>query len=134
MSDRNRPVFEDFERLVPIRILGCDASVPADNPLLRGFQYLCPDAVAHGRFCWNHECGNSKFYYRLPGEAQERKARACRFEPVENMEITRLSPELKHVLRAFLEARAVAASPLSPDAGPGEEEDPFPEIRFKGDG
>jgi hypothetical protein len=126
-------VFQDFERLVPIRILGREASVPADNPLLRGFQYLCPERVAHGRFCWNHECGNSKFYYRLPGEPHERKARACRFEPVEGMEITRLSPELKHVLREFLDERA----PQPPDpAGGGrsaDEEDPFPEIRFKPD-
>jgi hypothetical protein len=90
------------ERLVRITILGRPADVPDSNALLRCFQYLAPDTVPYGRFCWNHECGNSKFWYRLPNDPQERKARACRFRVVEGMEITHMSAELKWALRAYL--------------------------------
>lgn len=106
MARRPRPaddrLFEPYDRFVQIFILGQPAEVPENNTLLRCFQYLCPEGVACGRFCWNHECGNSKFYYRLPGESVENKARACRFRVVEGMQITVLSAELKYALREFL--------------------------------
>jgi hypothetical protein len=116
---------------VTVSILGRQARVPSGEPLLRGFQQLCPGGVSRGRFCWNHECGSSKFYFRLPGEATEQKARACRYQPVEGMKITQLSAELKHALRSFLEAGPPASGP---DPGsPEDGDDPFPEIRFKDD-
>ncbi len=97
------PPLEPYQRLVPISILGKPAEVPENNRLLRCFAYLCPDGVAGGRFCWKHECASSKFYYRLQGEEEERKARACRFIVVPGMEITVLSAELKFALKKFLQ-------------------------------
>lgn len=97
------PPLVRYERLVPITILGHPAEVPENNPLLRGFAHLCPEGVTGGRFCWKHECASSKFYYRLPGETEERKARACRFIVVPGMEITVLSAELKFALKKFLQ-------------------------------
>jgi hypothetical protein len=91
-----------WSRLVEIRVLGRPLRVPENNALLRGFRFLCPEAVSRGKFCWNRECGNSKFYYRLPGDPEERKARACHFVVVEGMEITGLSAELRWVLRSVL--------------------------------
>ncbi len=111
-------LFRPFDRLIKITVLGRTVEVPEKNALLRCFQYLAPDTVPYGKFCWNNECGNSKFYYRLPGEDLERKARACWFEPVEGMEITVLSAELKYVLRSVLKQ-----PPDSPSSGDDEEEE-----------
>jgi hypothetical protein len=94
--------FEPFDRTIRIKVLGRPVDLPDNNTLLRGFSYLYPDQIACGSFCWNGECNNSKFYFRLPGETIERKARMCRFNPREGMEITALSAELKHVLRHVL--------------------------------
>lgn len=135
--DDSGPLLEPYDRTVRIYVLGRPADVPENNPLLRGFQTLCCERVSHGRFCWNHECGNSKFYYRFPGETLERKARACRLEPVEGMQIIRLSPELQYVLAPFLSKTPViegssASAPSQGEGVPPEvEDDPFPEIRFK---
>ena len=87
---------------VKIVVLGTALEVASGVPLLDAFERLCPDTVPGGRFCRKHECGNSKFYYRRPGEELEQKARACRFEAVEGMEITVLSAELKWALKALL--------------------------------
>ncbi len=45
-------LFRPFTRLVKITILGKNFEVPENNPLLRCFQYLAPEAVSYGRFCW----------------------------------------------------------------------------------
>lgn len=104
--------FAPFERLIEIRILGRAVSLPANNTLLRGLSYLYPEEVACGKFCWNAECNNSKFYFRLPGEDFERKARMCRYEVREGMEITVLSAELKYVLRRLLRQESGRADPV----------------------
>lgn len=128
-SPEERRQLRPWSRLVPIFILGRRALVPENNELLRCFGYLFPGQLAAGRFCWNHECGNSKFYYRLPGQEEEHKARACRFVVREGMRITVLSAELKHVLRELLQR--------PPDEVPGggvqEPEDPPPLPVFKKD-
>ncbi len=112
--------------MISITVLGRALEVPENNSLLRGIQYLFPDRCHRGRFCWNSECGNSKFYYRLPGDPEERKARACRFIPVEGMVITHLSSELKFVIRDILDERPVRDAA---ETGDDEGED-FPEIKF----
>lgn len=136
MTDAKRPGAGARVREVSIRVLGIELRVPAGQPLLRGFQRLCPEAVSRGRFCWNHECGSSKFYYRLPGQGIEQKARACRFEPVDGMEVTQVSAELRHALRELLGDAGTARTAAMLDgeasgAEAGDEDDPFPEIRFK---
>ena len=102
MATKPLSPYEPFDRMVRIRVLGHEVEVPDNNTLLRGFSYLKPDEIACGKFCWNGECNNSKFYFRLPGERVERKARMCRFKPREGMEITVLSAELRYVLRSLL--------------------------------
>ena len=92
-------VFRPFRRLVRITVLGVPLDVPEDNSLLRCFQYVCPPEVSTGRFCWNGDCGNSAFTYKLPGDPRVHHARACRLLVREGMEITELSPELAWVLR-----------------------------------
>lgn len=92
-------LLEPFTRLVEITVLGVTLHVPEGNRLLRCFQCLDPGDVSTGRFCWNATCANSEFAYVLPGEDEERSARACAFEVVDGMKITRLSDELRYALR-----------------------------------
>ena len=47
------PIFRPFEKLVKITVKGREYEVPDSNTLLRAFQYLAPDTVPYGRFCWN---------------------------------------------------------------------------------
>ena len=44
------PLFRPFDKLVKIRIADREFEVPEGNMLLRAFQYLAPEKVAHGRF------------------------------------------------------------------------------------
>ena len=116
-----------FDSLIGIKILGRKALVPENNTLLRCFQYLCPDTVPYGKFCWNNECGNSEFYYRHPGDERERKGRACCHTKItEGMEITVLSVELKYVLRPFLDS-----TPANPSPGPAPETEEAVALRFE---
>jgi hypothetical protein len=77
--------------------------LPANLSLLRGFASVDPRGLSSGPFCWNGECKNSTFYFRLPGETVERRARACRYRVREGMEITVVTPELARALRGILE-------------------------------
>ena len=84
--------------MIRIKLLGRELEIPENNTLLRCLQYLFPETVSYGKFCWNDECGNSEFHYRLPADTEIHVERACRFVPPEGMEIIELSPELKQVL------------------------------------
>jgi len=119
-----------YQRMIPIRILGRSTEVPENNTLLRCFQFLCPETVPYGKFCWNNECGNSKFYYKKPDDSREFKARACCFTKITSgLEITMLSAELKYVLRDFFARTAEQ----QPEDTPQLAEEEFPELRFKSD-
>ena len=47
------PLFRPYQRLIKITVLGKELEIPENNMLLRGFQFLAPENVAYGRFCWN---------------------------------------------------------------------------------
>jgi len=49
-------VFRPYERLVKIKILGKMFEVPEKNTILRCFQYISPETIPYGRFCWNQDC------------------------------------------------------------------------------
>jgi len=97
-------ILEPWEQTIGIIILGRPVDVPENNLLLRCLQYLLPETVPYGRFCWNDECGNSEFRYLLPGDPVERVERACRFLPVPGMEITGVSEQLRQVLAPLVSA------------------------------
>jgi len=94
MSD----IFRAYERLVPITVLGRKFEVPEKNSLLRAFQYVSPDTIPYGRFCWNQECQYCKVTCKLPDDDEARPMLACKFLVVPGMEVTELSPELKWCL------------------------------------
>jgi len=49
-------LFRAFSRLVRITILDRSVEVPENNVLLRCLQYLAPEEISYGRFCWNEDC------------------------------------------------------------------------------
>jgi hypothetical protein len=87
-------IFDPYERLVRIEVLGREVEVPERNRLLRCFQFLSLESISMGDFCWNGDCTNCQFWYRDAGEREgsERTALACRFDVREGMTVTRLSP------------------------------------------
>jgi hypothetical protein len=90
-------LFEPFERLVTIEVLGREVRVPENNQLLRCFQYLSMRSISLGDFCWNGDCSNCQFWYRDPGQTSgpEKTALSCRFRVREGLTVTRLSPGVR---------------------------------------
>ncbi len=103
-------VFRPHERLVEITILGKPFLVPDRNSLLRAFQFISPETVPYGRFCWNQECQYCRVSCQLPDEDSPRTILSCKFIVSDGMSITDLSPELRGCLRAKLGPVASTAS------------------------
>jgi hypothetical protein len=112
-------IFRPFERLVPITVLGHVVEVPEKNSLLRAFQYLSPETIPYGRFCWNQECQYCKVTCKLPDDDEPRPMLACKFLVVPGMEVTELSMELKWCLSRKLGAAAPAPQPAAADTAQG---------------
>jgi hypothetical protein len=98
MSD----VFRPYEKLVEITILGKTFLVPERNSLLRAFQFISPETIPYGRFCWNQECQFCRVDCHLPDDDRARPILSCKFIVSEGMAISNLSPELIGCLRAKL--------------------------------
>ncbi len=82
MSDSNplmADVFRPYEKLVEITILGKTFLVPERNSLLRAFQFISPETVPYGRFCWNQECQYCKVNCQLADDDQARPILSCKF-------------------------------------------------------
>jgi len=94
--------FRPYERLVEIKILGKSFHVPEKNSVLRCFQFLSPETIPYGRFCWNQECQYCRIEARLPDDDQSREMLSCKFLVMPGMTITDVSQELKWCLRAKL--------------------------------
>lgn len=82
-------IFEPFDRLVRINLLGVEREVPENNSILRGLQYLDMEAISYGDFCWNGECINCQVW--IANGDKEKAVIACRTNVEEGMEIVRLS-------------------------------------------
>jgi hypothetical protein len=90
----NLELFEPFERLIEIEILGRKYSVPEKNSLLRCFQYLFLEPISYGGFCWNGTCRTCEVHYHL-GDGRDRTCLACSTKVIEGMVITAVSPEIR---------------------------------------
>ena len=97
-------VFRPYERLVEITILGKKFEVPEKNSVLRCFQFISPETVPYGRFCWNQECQYCRIVCQLPDDDKPTQMISCKFLVVPGMNITELSQELTWCLRAKLKA------------------------------
>ena len=94
--------FRPYERLVKIKLLGKTVEVPEKNSLLRCFQFLSPETIPYGRFCWNQDCQYCRIHAKLPDDDEAREMLSCKFMVMSGMEITEISPELKLCLRPIL--------------------------------
>jgi len=95
-------VFRPYERLVQIKILGKTFEVPEKNTILRCFQYISPETIPYGRFCWNQDCQYCRVTGKLVDDDQPHELLSCKFLVSAGMEITEISPELKYCLKKKL--------------------------------
>src|SRR5436305_15093110 len=94
--------FRTYEKLVEITLLGKKFQVPERNSLLRCFQFISPETIPYGRFCWNQDCQYCRVTCQLPDDDDSREMLACKFIVMPGMEVTELSQELKWCLRSKL--------------------------------
>jgi len=101
-SNGTTQIFRPYERLVEIKILGKTFEVPEKNTILRCFQYISPETIPYGRFCWNQDCQYCRVVGKLVDDDQSRELLSCKFLVSAGMEISDLSPELKFCLQKKL--------------------------------
>jgi hypothetical protein len=109
-------VYEPWERLVKIVVLGRVLEVPENNILLRQLQFVSED-VGMGRYCWNAECRYCEVQYQRPGDPAEHTGLACRIKGTDGMRLVKVSPEIKWNMSDAL-LRAPRETPPEPAPGP----------------
>ena len=82
-------IFQPYEMLIEIEILGTKYNVPENNTLLRCLQFLSMESISYGDFCWNGECLNCQIW--LQNGDKEKAVMACRTMVAEGMKIIRLA-------------------------------------------
>jgi hypothetical protein len=95
-------LYEPYERLIEIRVLGRVFHVPENNLLLRQLQYVAPD-IGSGRYCWNGECRYCEVDYRIGGGVTT-SALSCRVKGVPGMNVTKTAAEIKYNMSEALAA------------------------------
>jgi hypothetical protein len=102
--------FRPYEKLVEITLLGRKFQVPERNSLLRCFQFISPETIPYGRFCWNQDCQYCRVTCQLADDDEAREMLSCKFIVSNGMNITEISQELKWCLRAKLPADTPVSS------------------------
>ncbi len=99
-------LYREFEKLVEITILGKKFKVPEKNICLRAFQFVSPETIPYGRFCWNQECQLCRVSYTMANQPDvpPRPILACKVLAADGMQIVELSDELKWTLSGVLKA------------------------------
>ena len=131
MKPVNADLLRPWSRFVKVTVVGRTVEVPDNNTLLRGLQSVAPDGISRGRFCWNNECGNCRVYYRLPGDAADRKGRGCCLLVTDELALTTLSTELKFALREVLKREPDAPLPEAPAPEVEADDEPMPVPTFR---
>ncbi|HXZ81879.1 MAG TPA: 2Fe-2S iron-sulfur cluster-binding protein [Terriglobales bacterium] len=98
------PLFRPYSKLIRIEIQGKAYKVPEGNMLLRCLQFLAPEDVALGRFCWNEDCQYCRVVYDLGEGTQQRSAISCKLMVQEGMRVLEVADEIKYCLRKVNEA------------------------------
>jgi predicted molibdopterin-dependent oxidoreductase YjgC len=93
------PLYRPYDKLVKITIGEKEFEVPAGNMLLRGLQYLSPEDVSYGKFCWNEECQYCRVNYDLGPGTQNRTAISCKLMVEDGMRLTEVAQEIRYCLR-----------------------------------
>jgi hypothetical protein len=98
MSD---DLYEPWQKLIRLHVLGKVIEVPEKNILLRQFQYVAPD-IGMGRYCWNGECRYCEVSYRRDATGADQVVLACLVDGQDGMRITKLAPEVRYNLSSAL--------------------------------
>jgi NADH dehydrogenase/NADH:ubiquinone oxidoreductase subunit G len=98
---REPDLFEPFDKLIEIDVMGRRFEVPENNTIMRCLQYIRLDAVSYGEFCWNGECLNCQVWIRYGDK--EKPVLACRTNAFENMEIVRVSEGVEPAIESIME-------------------------------
>ena len=85
-------MFEPYDRLIEIEILGTKYRVPENNSILRCLQFLDMESISYGDFCWNGECFNCQVW--LKNGEKEKAVMACRRNVFEGMQIVKMSEQI----------------------------------------
>ena len=85
-------IFQPYDKLIEIDILGRKHMVPENNSLLRCFQFLAMENISYGDFCWNGDCLNCQVW--LQNGDKEKAVMSCRTMVAENMKIVRIADEI----------------------------------------
>src|SRR5882724_2863747 len=93
------PMFRPYDKLVKITIGEKQFEVPDGNMLLRALQYLSPEDVSYGKFCWNEECQYCRVNYDLGPDTPNRTAISCKLMVQDGMRVTEVAQEIKYCLR-----------------------------------
>ena len=94
-------LFRPYDKLVKITLMGRLVEVPENNTLLRCLQYLTPESVSYGRFCWNEDCQYCRVTYDLGDNTSSRAALACKVLVEERMRVKEVTTEIKYCLRSL---------------------------------
>lgn len=97
-------LYRQYEKLVQISVLGKKFEVPEKNTCLRVFQYISPETIPYGRFCWNQECQLCRVVYTVASQPDSppRAVLSCKVLVAEGMQVTELSDELKYCMMGAL--------------------------------
>lgn len=85
-------IFQPYDNLVEIEILGRKVMVPENNSLLRCFQFISMETISYGDFCWNGDCLNCQVW--LEQGDKEKAVIGCRTQVVAGMRIVRMAGEI----------------------------------------
>jgi len=88
-------LYEPYDKLISIEVLGRRFEVPENNLLLRQLAFVASD-IAWGRYCEIHYCQK---------DGPELAALSCRIKGVEGMRITKLAPEVRYNFSEALAAK-----------------------------
>ena len=67
--------------------------------LLRALQFLSPEDISYGKFCWNEECQYCRVNYDLGPDTPNRTAISCKLMVQDGMRVTEVAQEIKYCLR-----------------------------------
>src|SRR6201993_2495313 len=93
------PLYRPFDELITIKILSKEFQVPKGNMLLRAMQYLSPENVAMGLFCWNEECQYCRVSYKAAPDSAPRQALSCKLMIEDGLEVVEVATEIRYCLR-----------------------------------
>ena len=88
-------LFDPYEKLIRVIILGRVFEVPENNILLRQMQFVAPD-IGSGRYCWNAECRYCEIDYQRGPDQPATPALACRLKGLPGMRVTKAATEIRY--------------------------------------